>query len=247
MNAADRKRCLRILLKINSHPAALLFSRPVDPKLDGCPDYYNIIKNPMDLSTIRKKLESNAYPNKDAFAADIRLMINNCFLFNPPGTPVYNQGMQLEDLFDEQWALWTNSTSGNRPEDVNLTIEEKPRVPIPNNLPSVSATTTVAAEVTATPTTNSETVHTTSNQSISTTKPNKSTEESSSTSVNHTSKESEESTMTLTEQTRCKTIINKLMTHRAAGPFLVPVDPVALGIPTYFSIGEFKLVYHYCK
>ncbi|KAI8050928.1 hypothetical protein BDF22DRAFT_694042 [Syncephalis plumigaleata] len=243
MNAADRKRCMRILSKISSHPAALLFSRPVDPKLDGCPDYYNIIKNPMDLSTIRKKLESNTYTNKDAFAADIRLMINNCFLFNPPGTPVYNQGMQLEDVFDEQWALWTSSASGNRPEDVNLTIEEKPRAPTPSNTSSLSTASVPTSSTSST--TNTGIVHTTFNQSTPTTiKSNKNIEGSPSSismsaaanNNNNVLKESENGAMTATEQARCKSILNKLMIHRTAGPFLVPVDPVALNIPTYFTV-----------
>lgn len=38
-----------------------LFARPVDPELDGCPDYLAIIKHPMDLGTIRSRLQTQFY------------------------------------------------------------------------------------------------------------------------------------------------------------------------------------------
>lgn len=57
----------------------------------------------MDLSTIRRKLDAHEYPNAQGFFADFKLMIRNCFLFNPPGTPVNQAGIDLQRLFDEKW------------------------------------------------------------------------------------------------------------------------------------------------
>lgn len=57
----------------------------------------------MDMSTMRKKLEAGEYPNASKFFDDFKLMIRNCFLFNPAGTPVNQAGIELQRLFDEKW------------------------------------------------------------------------------------------------------------------------------------------------
>jgi bromodomain-containing factor 1 len=57
----------------------------------------------MDLSTMRKKLETGQYATADKFHQDFKLMIRNCFTFNPAGTPVNLAGQDLQRLFDEKW------------------------------------------------------------------------------------------------------------------------------------------------
>lgn len=67
------------------------------------PTYPKIVKKPMDLSTIRKKLDEQQYPTAQKFFDDFKLMIRNCFLFNPGGTPVNQAGIELQRVFDEKW------------------------------------------------------------------------------------------------------------------------------------------------
>lgn len=67
------------------------------------PSYPKIIKKPMDLSTIRRKLDNNEYRNAESFHDDFKLIIRNCFTFNPAGTPVNTAGQELQRLFDEKW------------------------------------------------------------------------------------------------------------------------------------------------
>ncbi|EMP35995.1 E3 ubiquitin-protein ligase TRIM33 [Chelonia mydas] len=55
---------------------------PVDQRI---PNYYKIIKKPMDLSTVKKKLQkkhSQHYQTPDDFVADVRLIFKNCERFN---------------------------------------------------------------------------------------------------------------------------------------------------------------------
>src|SRR5690606_6915937 len=85
-------------------PFAFVFYNPVDPIALNIPDYFKIIKRPMDLSTVGSKLKTNQYASASEFEADIRLMISNCFKFNPPGTPVHTFGQKMETLFNQQWA-----------------------------------------------------------------------------------------------------------------------------------------------
>ena len=40
---------------------AYIFDRPVDPVALGIPDYFNIIHEPMDLGTIKHRLDANLY------------------------------------------------------------------------------------------------------------------------------------------------------------------------------------------
>jgi hypothetical protein len=80
------------------------FYDPVDyVKLD-LPHYPKVIKKPMDMSTILHKLTIGEYVDARAFHADFKLMIKNCFAFNPAGTPVHQAGVALNEVFDERWA-----------------------------------------------------------------------------------------------------------------------------------------------
>lgn len=80
------------------------FMEPVDWVKLQIPDYPKIIKHPLDIGTVRQKLESNEYDNAAQFEADIRLVIRNCYTFNPVGTPVHAMGSRMEKLFNNKWA-----------------------------------------------------------------------------------------------------------------------------------------------
>jgi bromodomain-containing factor 1 len=80
------------------------FLVPVDPVALSIPDYYKIIKNPMDLQTVETRLSSGQYENAKDFESDIKLIFKNCYKFNPSGSPVYELGKALEGVFNEEWA-----------------------------------------------------------------------------------------------------------------------------------------------
>ncbi|ATZ47584.1 Bcspt7 [Botrytis cinerea B05.10] len=46
------------------------------------PDYYNVIKHPMDLGTMTKKLKQHLYRSKSEFVADLDLIWENCLNYN---------------------------------------------------------------------------------------------------------------------------------------------------------------------
>ena len=73
------KKLINMLWKVKG---AYLFHKPVDPIELGIPDYFQIIKNPMDFSTIKKKLTNNLYTNFKQFTEDIKLTFDNCYLYN---------------------------------------------------------------------------------------------------------------------------------------------------------------------
>ncbi|GAA94996.1 uncharacterized protein L969DRAFT_284974 [Mixia osmundae IAM 14324] len=59
------------------------------------PDYYNVIKKPMDLGTILKKVKGQQYKDKQAFADDLNLIWNNCLLYNSLPTHPLRRSAQL--------------------------------------------------------------------------------------------------------------------------------------------------------
>ncbi len=66
------------------HPKSISFRRPVDPVALGIyPIYNQIIKNPMDLGTIKQNIDQGSYVDKDDLIRDIQLVWNNAKTFNP--------------------------------------------------------------------------------------------------------------------------------------------------------------------
>ncbi|KAI9712944.1 MAG: histone acetyltransferase [Chrysothrix sp. TS-e1954] len=70
----------RFLFDIQSHKQAWPFLKPVDK--DEVDDYYNVIKSPMDLSTVEERLESDSYHTAQDLVNDLRLIFSNCRQYN---------------------------------------------------------------------------------------------------------------------------------------------------------------------
>ncbi|KAH9517833.1 Bromodomain adjacent to zinc finger domain protein 2B, variant 6 [Dermatophagoides farinae] len=67
------------------------------------PTYRKIIKKPMDFTLIKNKLQNNSYKTKEDYAADIRLMFDNCVTFNEDESPVGQAGHLLRAFFESRW------------------------------------------------------------------------------------------------------------------------------------------------
>jgi bromodomain-containing factor 1 len=96
------REVLRELTKKGNEAFTFPFLHPVDWVTLNIPDYPRIVKRPMDLSTVRKKYDAGEYQTPDDFSDDIRLILKNCFIYNPPGTPVHEMGRKVEQLFDSK-------------------------------------------------------------------------------------------------------------------------------------------------
>uniref|UniRef100_G1TQT7 Bromodomain containing 3 n=1 Tax=Oryctolagus cuniculus TaxID=9986 RepID=G1TQT7_RABIT len=80
------------------------FYKPVDAEALELHDYHDIIKHPMDLSTVKRKMDSREYPDAQGFAADVRLMFSNCYKYNPPDHEVVAMARKLQDVFEMRFA-----------------------------------------------------------------------------------------------------------------------------------------------
>nr|XP_016933941.1 nucleosome-remodeling factor subunit NURF301 isoform X3 [Drosophila suzukii] len=104
-NAANMKKLapaeieeLKNLIKqIQLHKSAWPFMEPVDPK--EAPDYYKVIKEPMDLKRMEIKLESNTYTKLAEFIGDMTKIFDNCRYYNPKESSFYKCAEALESFF----------------------------------------------------------------------------------------------------------------------------------------------------
>ncbi|XP_070498831.1 bromodomain testis-specific protein-like [Chironomus tepperi] len=98
------KRLLHSLRTAKEHyEYSNLFYYPVDPIAYQCPDYYDIIKNPMDLNTMQEKMERGDYKTPEDFAADIRLIIDNTLTYNGPDHEIIPYVNKFKDVFETRF------------------------------------------------------------------------------------------------------------------------------------------------
>ncbi|VDL87276.1 unnamed protein product, partial [Nippostrongylus brasiliensis] len=85
--------------KMDCSEDAVPFRMPVDPDLLHIPDYNEIIKHPMDLSTICMKLDNGRYKNPWEFCDDMWLMFDNAWMYNRKNSKVYKYCTKLSEMF----------------------------------------------------------------------------------------------------------------------------------------------------
>lgn len=103
-NAADRmtiprvKHLNRAIQSAKKVQCSRFYKIPVDPVAMNIPTYPEIVKEPMDLSTVEKKLKADPseYATVSAFMADIDLMVNNASRFNGSDHIVTKEGRELQ-------------------------------------------------------------------------------------------------------------------------------------------------------
>lgn len=80
MNDFDTKWCTDLLNKVRSWPISVPFLEKVNEK--EYPQYKQIVSKPMDLSTMKMKLEKKKYTSVDEFVKDFELIYDASKLFN---------------------------------------------------------------------------------------------------------------------------------------------------------------------
>ena len=97
-------KCQEVLKGLQTHQHGWVFNCPVDPEELGLPDYFDIIKKPMDLGTIHKKLDAGAYHDIQDFKADVNLTFDNAMTYNELNSVVYEMAKELKTKFEADWA-----------------------------------------------------------------------------------------------------------------------------------------------
>lgn len=102
--SADYQVMERVLKSLQNHSSAWPFTKPV--RIEEVPDYFDVVKRPMDLSTMEHKLTTHQYRTLEAFAEDAQLVFDNCRLYNPEHTIYAKHADKLEKAFRELMPDW---------------------------------------------------------------------------------------------------------------------------------------------
>uniref|UniRef100_A0A4W3KAJ7 Bromodomain PHD finger transcription factor n=1 Tax=Callorhinchus milii TaxID=7868 RepID=A0A4W3KAJ7_CALMI len=93
----DYEGLKRVLRSLQAHKMAWPFLEPVDP--NDAPDYYGIIKEPMDLATMEERVQRRFYKKLTDFVGDMTKIFDNCRYYNPSDSPFYQCAEVLESFF----------------------------------------------------------------------------------------------------------------------------------------------------
>ena len=83
-----------LLSALQTSSSAWPFLQPVNG--EEVQDYYSVIKEPMDLSTMEQKLEKDQYESVEDFIKDVLLLVRNCRRYNAETTPYAKAAGKLE-------------------------------------------------------------------------------------------------------------------------------------------------------
>lgn len=220
----ESERLHKVWQSIWSNYDSIPFRYPVDPSVPG---YYAIIKSPMDLSTI----SDSKFPNLHSFLMDLRLIFQNCFTFNQTDSLIYDQAKRLRSLainelkneFPREKKMIKRILKAAQ-EDFNV-LQSIERIEKEEQKLKNTNTTAVTVD---------EDVFDTKKQirpKVLIKIPPPTAQPATTTTTTDNLIE-----ISASDRLKLKNILLKLCKHRHAYFFMEPVDPIALNIPTYFSV-----------
>ena len=89
----------KIWVRLKSVKDSWPFHKPVNAKL--VPDYYDVIKEPRDFAMIGENIRSVHYKSSAEFLADVKLLADNCALYNGPSHPYTVTARDIQRLAEE--------------------------------------------------------------------------------------------------------------------------------------------------
>ena len=94
----------KVLERMMKHRDAATFLLPVDQlwPIESLPGYFDVVKKPMDLGTVKSRLTEGYYgENPDSMASDVRLVFSNCMTYNGPDSDFHQAAARMSALFEQ--------------------------------------------------------------------------------------------------------------------------------------------------
>ncbi|KAF1852010.1 Bromodomain-containing protein [Cucurbitaria berberidis CBS 394.84] len=246
MTEAQNKFLLERIRNTKKIKVSIAFKDPVNPVALGIPTYPEIVRNPMDLSTMEHKLKEKTYQHIREFMADLDQMIENSELFNNKQHPVTQAGYNLRAYFLKGMGKMPR---GSAEEPPKLAKAKKPTVntaPKPRRESRV-APPTVKSPAAPTPTaTSPQAAWPLQQDGTPLIRRDSSTADGRPKREIH--RPSKDLPYTNAKPRRkkyqqelkfCESVLTELLKPKYSTltfPFITPVDPVALNIPSYLKI-----------
>lgn len=101
MNLFQKEKCKNILGEIKKHPLSVIFNYPIDPVEEGIPNYFTVVKTPMDLSTIQANLDNNKYQTIADWKSDMTLVWSNAVKYFTKKSYIGVVAIELEKYFNK--------------------------------------------------------------------------------------------------------------------------------------------------
>ncbi len=76
----------------------------MDPERDGVPDYFNVVKKPMDLSSMKAKMDRREYSDENEFLADMNQIFTNCYTYWSDQDPMWAACEKLQKSFEDKFS-----------------------------------------------------------------------------------------------------------------------------------------------
>ncbi|KAH3670870.1 hypothetical protein OGAPHI_000581 [Ogataea philodendri] len=211
--AHQKKHAITSVKAVRRLKDASPFLNPVDIVKLNIPFYYNFIKRPMDLSTIEKKLNADAYETPEQVTEDFNLMVNNCFTFNGKESAISQMARNIQASFEKHM--------------LNMPPKELP----PGTQPSATKGTRRKA------TAGLEVPQLRRDSAVDNGRPKREIHPPKPKDMPYDIRPRKKKFQA--ELRFCQQVIKELFSKKydsISYPFLVPVDPVALDCPTYFDV-----------
>ncbi|KZM21450.1 transcription initiation at TATA-containing promoter protein [Ascochyta rabiei] len=246
MTQAQNKFLLERIRNTKKIKVSLAFKDPVDPVALNIPTYPTIVTKPMDLTTMEGKLKENRYTYVREFMEDLDQMIENSELFNNKQHPVTQAGYNLRAYFLKGMGKMPR---GGVDEPQKPVKAKKPSVstapkaaarreskPVPPTVKSPAAA--VAASPQAAWPLGQDGMPLIRRDSTSANDRPKREIHRPSKDLPYTNAKPRKKKYQQ-ELKFCESVLNEIMKPKYQAvtyPFVVPVDPVALNIPSYLKI-----------
>jgi hypothetical protein len=131
MDETLKRKCLEVLGGLEQHSSGWVFNQLVDPDVCGALDYFDVIKEPMDLGTIRGRLLRGTYQSIDDFKDDVILTFDNAMTYSPVGHEVHRMATSLKEAFETDYDnelvdQLSHQTTNSLPTVVSMEVDEEP-------------------------------------------------------------------------------------------------------------------------
>merc|ERR1719237_631500 len=114
-SAEEKKPARQIKRPLKEMPDTLPqhSSKPKNRMTEAMKACNEVIKKPMDLGTVRTKMEGREYRMPADFATEMRLIFTNCYKYNPPEHDVVAMARKLQDVFEMRYARIPDEVNAN--------------------------------------------------------------------------------------------------------------------------------------
>jgi bromodomain-containing factor 1 len=240
MTQAQHKFLLERIRNTKKIKSSSAFREPVNPEALGIPAYRTIVTNPMDLSTMESKLKEGRYPRVRDFMEDLDLIINNSVLFNSTTHPVTLAGFDMRQYFLRgmykmpRGAEEPAKPKAKKPGVAQKVSRPKPAPPARSSVPPPTA----ASPQDPWPLTQDGLPVIRRDSSSINDRPKREIHRPPPKDLPYNNAKPKKKKYQQ-ELRFCESVLAEIMKpkyHKIAYPFKVPVDPVALNIPSYLKI-----------